>query len=224
MSYEEAGPLVPMSRLLAAVVLLTLSACGSDPSEPAPADPVPVVNEQSPVADDWCAGHDLPESKCTVCNPELTAGFQAAGDWCAEHGFPESACPTCNPQTPPGEDSAIDWCAEHALPESQCTKCNPGLVEAYKASGDWCAGHGFPESVCPTCNPATPPPGVVSQPFAFGTRIRFRTPEIEQASGLAMERVRPARIDTDVACTARIVFDRKSDNSDIVLIELKPAG
>lgn len=50
---------------------------------------------------DWCAGHGLPESKCTKCNPELIPQFQASGDWCAEHGFPESACPICNPQQPP---------------------------------------------------------------------------------------------------------------------------
>lgn len=50
---------------------------------------------------DWCGEHGLPESACTVCNPSLIDGFQAAGDWCAEHGFPESVCPTCNPQHAP---------------------------------------------------------------------------------------------------------------------------
>ena len=45
------------------------------------------------------------------------------------------------------------------------------------------AEHGFPESACPTCSPATPPPGAGSQAFAPGTRIRFRSPEIERASG-----------------------------------------
>ncbi len=50
---------------------------------------------------DWCAEHGLPESMCTLCNPELTAGFQASGDWCAEHALPESVCPLCNPMEPP---------------------------------------------------------------------------------------------------------------------------
>jgi cobalt-zinc-cadmium efflux system membrane fusion protein len=159
-------------------------------------------------ADDWCAGHGLPESKCTQCNPELAAGFQASGDWCAEHGFPESACPTCNPQTPPGDGSAIDWCVEHAVPESKCTKCNPGLVDTYRASGDWCAEHGFPESVCPACTSVAPPTDVTSRAFAPGTRIRFRSPAIEKASGIAIEPVRPARLQAEVECTARIVFDR----------------
>ena len=47
---------------------------------------------------DWCAGHGVPESKCTLCHPELIAKFQEKGDWCAEHRLPESVCPTCNPQ------------------------------------------------------------------------------------------------------------------------------
>ncbi len=50
---------------------------------------------------DWCTGHGLPESYCTLCNPELTEGFQTSGDWCAEHELPESVCPQCNPMAPP---------------------------------------------------------------------------------------------------------------------------
>lgn len=53
------------------------------------------------VPDDWCAEHGLPESMCTLCNPQLVAAFQASGDWCGGHGFPESVCPQCNPMTPP---------------------------------------------------------------------------------------------------------------------------
>jgi cobalt-zinc-cadmium efflux system membrane fusion protein len=136
---------------LALAALLILSACGTDPSAPAPVEP-PSGTEQVVAAVDWCAGHGLPESKCTKCNPELTAGFQAAGDWCAEHGFPESACPLCNPVAPPPDEGA--------------------------------------------------------EAFAPGTRIRFRSPEIEQATGIEMEPARSARLETDVSCTARIVFDR----------------
>lgn len=67
-------------------------------------------------ADDWCKGHGLPESKCTVCNPELTQGFKDSGDWCEAHGYPESACPTCNPMTPPAQAAnggAGGTCGEH---------------------------------------------------------------------------------------------------------------
>ena len=69
-------------------------AAGSETGAPAHADSGVQVA-------DWCAGHGLPESMCTKCNPELVAKFKEAGDWCAEHGFPESACPQCNPMQPP---------------------------------------------------------------------------------------------------------------------------
>ncbi|TXD41611.1 efflux RND transporter periplasmic adaptor subunit [Lujinxingia vulgaris] len=116
-------------------------------------------------ADDWCGGHDIPESMCTKCNPELIDKFKAQGDWCEAHGFPESACPQCNPVSPPGEQAsantitahANDWCGGHDIPESMCTKCNPELIDKFKAQGDWCEAHGFPESACPQCNPVTPP-------------------------------------------------------------------
>lgn len=55
---------------------------------------------------DWCQEHGLPESKCTICNPELKAGFQESGDWCGGHGLPESVCPKCNPMTPPPNAAA----------------------------------------------------------------------------------------------------------------------
>ncbi len=115
---------------------------------------------------DWCAGHDLPESMCSVCNPGLIAGFKQAGNWCGEHGFPESACPQCNPITPPpstlaGVDPA-DWCEGHDLPESMCSVCNPGLIAGFKQAGNWCGEHGFPESACPQCNPITPPPSTLA--------------------------------------------------------------
>ena len=87
----------PRLAALASVLLLSAVACRPAPSEPSPPPPAPAV------ASDWCAGHDLPESYCTVCNPELIDGFKAAGDWCEEHGYPESACPACNPVPPPGE-------------------------------------------------------------------------------------------------------------------------
>lgn len=47
---------------------------------------------------DWCAEHTVPESVCTLCNPELIAEFKAKGDWCAGHRIPESNCRLCNPE------------------------------------------------------------------------------------------------------------------------------
>jgi len=139
--------------------IVFLSGCGTEqPVEPDLGSiPVATLEREQTDSNDWCAGHGLPESMCTKCNPELIAGFKESGDWCAGHGYPESACPTCNPMTPPGEAVVVDWCGGHSLPESMCTKCNPELTAGFKAAGDWCGEHGYPESACPTCNPMTPP-------------------------------------------------------------------
>ena len=75
-----------------------------------------------------------------------------------------------------------DWCAGHGLPESACAKCDPSRAARFRAAGDWCEEHGFPESVCPTCSPIRAP--APSGAFAPGTRIRFRTPEIERRVGV----------------------------------------
>ena len=47
--------------------------------------------------EDWCGEHDVPESLCSRCHPDLVAAFKATGDWCAQHGLPESQCKQCNP-------------------------------------------------------------------------------------------------------------------------------
>lgn len=143
----------------------TSSAPTSAPHEQAH-DPTGEGEASSPrvaTSSDWCGGHGVPESMCTVCNPALADHFQREGDWCQEHGFPESVCPVCNPMEPPAEagspsrGNAADWCGGHGVPESMCTVCNPSLVDRFQREGDWCQEHGFPESVCPECNPMQPP-------------------------------------------------------------------
>ena len=47
--------------------------------------------------EDWCGEHEVPESQCTLCHPELAAAFKATGDWCEEHSLPKSQCRKCNP-------------------------------------------------------------------------------------------------------------------------------
>jgi len=157
---------------------------------------------------DWCAGHGVPESMCTKCNPSLIPQFQAAGDWCEEHGFPESVCPSCNPLPAPGPASQAiaDWCLEHSLPESKCTRCNPSLIPQFQTAGDWCEEHGFPESACPFCNPQQPPAG--AEKAAIEARIvRFRSPEIEEAAGIRTAVTKRAQAVPFVECTAHIAFD-----------------
>jgi cobalt-zinc-cadmium efflux system membrane fusion protein len=119
---------------------------------------------------DWCTEHRVPESVCTLCNPELIEKFKTKGDWCGAHDLPESHCRQCNADikfaqeeivaATPADTTAIrptvaegDWCAEHRVPESECTRCNPELIEKFKTKGDWCEEHGLPESHDRLCNP-----------------------------------------------------------------------
>lgn len=91
--------------LLTLTLMLTATACDrrDDPAEPAtqPASaPAPTHAGKDVVPgshEDWCGEHQVPESLCTRCNPDLIAAFQATGDWCPEHGLPESQCLICNP-------------------------------------------------------------------------------------------------------------------------------
>jgi len=190
-----------------ALLLLVWGAC-SRPDGPPPS---PMLTPTA-APGDWCGGHGVPESACTVCNPELVAGFKAKGDWCDEHSFPESVCPVCNPMKPPAAavapapegSAAVDWCQEHGVPESACTACNPGLAAGFKAKGDWCDEHGFPESVCPVCNPATSPPG------AALPVVKLRSAQTAAAVGIATEVVGEPAASTRLEVTATLAFDENA--------------
>lgn len=75
--------------------------------------------------EDWCEAHNVPDSKCIACHPEL-AGESAAG-WCKEHGVAEARCTICHPEILK-TGVAGDWCKEHGLPESSCTICHPEIA------------------------------------------------------------------------------------------------
>ena len=97
-----------MTRLLLCVLLLFPVACSGESPEataPGPHAPTGVVPGSY---EDWCAEHEVAESRCTRCDASLVAAFKATGDWCAEHGLPESQCVTCDParrMTRPPEDA-----------------------------------------------------------------------------------------------------------------------
>jgi len=203
---KNAKSIFEKTGVLALVVtLLSLTGC-EDPKNTQVEAKTVIAQNVMAAADpaDWCAGHGVPESMCTICNPGLVEKFKQVGDWCAEHGLPESVCPECNPGL--GEQTAGtgDWCTEHAIPESMCTLCNPGLVEKFKNSGNWCEEHGFPESVCPICNPVVPDSTLIVP----GMRIRFRSPSIEQAAGIETVPAEGEAMALELECTARIDFDR----------------
>ncbi len=91
------------------VVALTLVACEKKNDSPQqaqqPTAPAASATEPTHAAqgvrpgshEDWCGGHQVPESLCTRCNSSLIVAFKATGDWCEEHGLPESQCLICNP-------------------------------------------------------------------------------------------------------------------------------
>ncbi len=94
---------------LLASLALAAPACSKDSGsavKPEPAATQPAAKQDSAHApasvkpgshEDWCGEHQVPESQCARCNPELVPAFKATGDWCAEHAIPESQCLKCNP-------------------------------------------------------------------------------------------------------------------------------
>jgi cobalt-zinc-cadmium efflux system membrane fusion protein len=80
--------------------------------------------------EDWCAQHNVPDSRCIKCHPELVGANMK--DWCPEHGVPESKCTLCHPELLT-TGVAGDWCPEHGLPESSCTLCHPEIAIKGKA-------------------------------------------------------------------------------------------
>lgn len=95
-------------RVLICAALITVAAeaigCKKDPAPAAESKPAPAASAAKPASsvvpgshEDWCDEHQVPESQCTKCNPDLIPAFKAAGDWCNEHGVPESQCTKCDP-------------------------------------------------------------------------------------------------------------------------------
>lgn len=81
--------------------------------------------QQAKEKEDWCAEHNVPDSTCIKCHPELVGAN--TNDWCPEHGVPESKCTICHPEILT-TGVAGDWCPEHGLPESSCTICHPEIA------------------------------------------------------------------------------------------------
>lgn len=75
--------------------------------------------------EDWCGEHNVPESICMACHPEL-AGANPK-DWCKEHGVAESQCTICHPEILTA-GVAGDWCKEHGVPESGCLACHSEIA------------------------------------------------------------------------------------------------
>ncbi len=53
-----------------------------------------LIGHAAHAADDWCSEHNVPESQCIECNPELVPASNDYG-WCKEHGIAQ--CPLHHP-------------------------------------------------------------------------------------------------------------------------------
>jgi len=106
-------PFVRACRALAiSLSLIAAAGCSKEKAAPSQAetsqtsgksDPAKKEGAHAPAGvkpgshEDWCEEHQVPESQCTRCNPDLIPAFKATNDWCEEHGLPESQCTICNP-------------------------------------------------------------------------------------------------------------------------------
>ena len=54
---------------------------------------------------------------------ELRGEIAEKDDWCDEHNVPESVCLECHPEMEPKKSEPIGWCNAHGIPD--CTLCNP---------------------------------------------------------------------------------------------------
>jgi hypothetical protein len=89
-----------LARWTCIALLAALGACadGTSRGDAAPVGPAHAQEGVVPGSHaDWCAEHEVAESRCTRCDATLVAAFKATGDWCAEHGLPESQCLRCDP-------------------------------------------------------------------------------------------------------------------------------
>ena len=89
--------------------------------------------------------HEVPDSVCVLCNPELEPQFRAVNDWCPPHHVPESQCHRCHrdltfvplPELEQDADYA-ELTHEQAL-EGLETWAVPGKITVFDFYATWCA-------------------------------------------------------------------------------------
>src|SRR5690606_25853484 len=95
---------------------------------------------------DWEAcEHRVPHDVCVLCHPELAKEFKQEGDWCPEHDVAESQCFECNPdltfsppkEPPPGSDVTLIASSDDALIELE-PHLVKGKVTVFDFYAAWC--------------------------------------------------------------------------------------
>lgn len=150
---------------------------------------------------DFCVEHDIAESQCPYCRPELveTLGF------CHGHGVPEAFCYLCNPALIPAFKAVGDWCGGHDRPESQCYICNPELdpfaQEEVAAENT-------------TVKPSVPPVPLTRRQQPPSLRcanedlvVRLETAEVADIADFQVAQVELRALSKTIQCNARIQYN-----------------
>ncbi|MCC6357380.1 MAG: efflux RND transporter periplasmic adaptor subunit [Phycisphaerales bacterium] len=153
--------------------------------------------------EDWCAEHNVPESRCIKCHPELAG--ETAKDWCKEHGVPESRCTICHPEILT-KGVAGDWCKEHGVPESNCTLCHPEIA----ARGELAKPADAP-TVVPSEDAAATATKPGKDPATCQThalRVQFASAESVRKAGVRLDSVIERPMEQVISANAETQYDR----------------
>lgn len=153
---------------------------------------------QGPEKEDWCESHNVPDSRCLACHPEL-AGADPK-DWCREHGVPESKCTVCHPEILT-KGQADDWCREHGTPESQCTLCHPEIAVKGQAPASESSAL---VSLAPEATPAKSP--LACQSHAL--RVQFASVEAVSKAGIRLAAVEERPMAASIRANGEIEYDQ----------------
>jgi thiol-disulfide isomerase/thioredoxin len=136
------------ARSLAALAALAAFAlaCTPAPSEGARTPHGTLSNLSSVEGEITLCDHRVPATVCTRHHPELVPNFKKVGDWCTEHDVAESQCLVCNPdltfralpKLPPEADVKALATAGEDVGEL-APLAAPGKVTVFEFYADWCA-------------------------------------------------------------------------------------
>lgn len=155
----------------------------------------------TPTPGDWCVEHNVIESRCIKCHPEL-AGDSAA-DWCKEHGVPESRCTVCHPEILI-KGVAGDWCKEHGVPESGCTLCHPEIA----VKGKLPESESSPRVSLPETAEITKAAKDPSTCQTHALRVQFASAESVKKAGVQLGEVIERRMANNVVGNAETQYDQ----------------
>jgi cobalt-zinc-cadmium efflux system membrane fusion protein len=163
-----------------------------------------LFGEAPAASEDWCAEHNVPESTCLACHPELAG--ESPTDWCKEHGVPESKCTICHPEIL-ATGIADDWCKEHGVPESGCTICHPEIARRGEVADD----ESLPivtaaEDIAPAGPPKPGKDPTTCQKHAL--KVQFASKEAMDKAGVGLGKVIERPMAEAIAVPAHVDYDR----------------